>query len=85
MSAELDENGNPDVMGPRAMDADQERAAQALKLLFNEISKRIAQARNDLSTPRALTHHNEAMRLLAIAQTHLEISCMAAVKGISRL
>ena len=71
----FDDNGNPDVMGPRPLSAPQVDAVQALRLDFNALHQKCS---SDPTTPP------EAARLYAIARTHLEIACMAAVKAVSR-
>ena len=73
----FDDNGNPDVMGPRPMSAQQVDAVQALRLDFNALHQKCMLPPSDNASP-------EALRLYAIARTHLEIACMAAVKAVSR-
>ena len=71
----FDANGNPDVMGSRSLSAPQLDSVNGLKLDFNALHK---MCMGDPGTPP------EAARLFAIARTHLELACMAAVKAISR-
>ena len=73
----FDMNGNPDVMGSVLLSAQQIDAVNALKLDFNALHQKCMLPPSDNASP-------EALRLYAIARTHLEIACMAAVKAISR-
>lgn len=73
----IDANGNPDVMGSRPMNPQQLADANELRLAFNALHAIIE--RHAGSLPPA-----EAGRMFSISKTHLELSCMAAVKGVSR-
>lgn len=72
----FDANGNPDVMGSFKMDPSRVAEADELRLEFNALHTKLA-GNPSLS--------GEAARLFAIARTHLELSCLAAVKAISRI
>lgn len=71
----FDAAGNPDVMGSRPLNEAQSAAAEKMRLECNLLITRMHGSPG--STP-------EALRLYAIARTHLELACMAAVKAISR-
>lgn len=73
----LDANGNPDVMGSLEMTPDQIAMSNKLRLAFNALHAEIELNASTLPKP-------EAARLFAMAKTHLELSCMAAIKGVSR-
>lgn len=72
-----DANGNPDVMGSRPMSPQQIADADELRLAFNALHALIEKHASTLPKP-------EAGRMFSVAKTHLELACMAAVKGISR-
>lgn len=75
MTEPFDANGNPDVMGARILNPASVAAADALRLEFNALAAKLQGAPGQ---------NAESARLFAIARTNLEISCMAAVKAISR-
>ena len=70
-----DAYGNPDIMGSRPMSPEQFKRMDKLRLMFNAVHSELASDPGDTQ---------EASRLFAVARTQLELSCMAAVKAISR-
>jgi len=73
-----DANGNPDVMGSRQMTPQQLADADELRLAYNALHALIEKHASTLPKP-------EAGRMFSVAKTKLELSCLAAIKGISRL
>lgn len=67
-----------DVMGSRPMTDAQMQQADRLRQAFEQLHAMITPPNDAAVTP-------EAGRLFAVARTQLELSCMAAVKAVSRL
>ena len=67
-----------DVMGSREMNDAQKHQADRLRQAFEQLNAMLLPPSGTPLTP-------EAARLFSVARTQLELSCMAAVKAVSRM